>query len=73
MDAHNQVAPDEEFDWAARYQGALRTVPLATGALGIVGVLVNRLVSGVSTILHTVAFVAQRCRSGIRNLPDGCR
>lgn len=43
-----QIAPDEEFDWAARYEDKLRTVPLAAGALGIVGVLVNRLVSGVS-------------------------
>ena len=30
-----------------RYQGALRSIPLAAGALGICGVLVNRVVSGV--------------------------
>ncbi|KAK9909222.1 hypothetical protein WJX75_009014 [Coccomyxa subellipsoidea] len=46
-----QVAPDEEFDWAARYQGALRTVPLAAGALGILGVLVNRLLSGIAPVV----------------------
>ncbi|BDA41806.1 Protein COFACTOR ASSEMBLY OF COMPLEX C SUBUNIT B CCB4, chloplastic [Coccomyxa sp. Obi] len=45
------VAPDEEFDWAARYEGTLRTVPLAAGALGIVGVLVNRLVSGIAPVV----------------------
>ena len=42
-----QVAPDEEYDWALRYQGRLRALPLATGALGITAVLVNRLASGV--------------------------
>ncbi|CAL8460765.1 g296 [Coccomyxa elongata] len=47
----SQVAPDEEFDWAARYEGTLRTVPLAAGALGIVGVLVNRLVSGIAPVV----------------------
>jgi hypothetical protein len=55
MHTHSQVAPDEEFDWAARYQGALRTVPLAAGALGILGVLVNRLLSGVSKAGHPYA------------------
>ena len=43
-----QVKPDEEYDWAVRYQGALRSIPLAAGALGICGVLANRVVSGVS-------------------------
>ena len=42
-----QVPADEEFDWAARYQSALRSLPLAAGAAGLLGVLVNRLVSGV--------------------------
>ncbi len=41
---------DEEFDWAARYQSALRALPLAAGAAGLFGVLVNRLVSGVRII-----------------------
>lgn len=50
-----QVAPDEEFDWAARYQGALRALPLAAGALGIIGVLINRFVSGVSKAIHTLS------------------
>ena len=43
-----QVKPDEDYDWAMRYQGALRSIPLAAGALGICGVLANRVVSGVS-------------------------
>ena len=38
---------DEEFDWAARYQPALRALPLAAGGAGLVGVLLNRVVSGV--------------------------
>jgi hypothetical protein len=42
------VPPDEDFDWAVRFEGALRSVPLAAGALGIGGVLANRLASGVS-------------------------
>jgi hypothetical protein len=45
-----QVPADEEFDWAARYQSALRALPLAAGAAGLFGVLVNRLVSGVRII-----------------------
>ena len=42
-----QVAEDADFDWAARYEPVLRAVPLAAGGLGIVGVLANRLFSGV--------------------------
>lgn len=41
------MPPDEDFDWAVRFEGALRSVPLAAGALGIGGVLANRLASGV--------------------------
>ena len=44
---NTQVKPDEDYDWAVRYQGALRSIPLAAGALGICGVLANRVVSGV--------------------------
>ncbi len=40
---------DEEFDWAARYQPALRALPLAAGGTGLVGALLNRLLSGVLT------------------------
>ena len=42
-----QVPADEEFDWAARYQPALRALPLAAGGAGLVGALLNRLLSGV--------------------------
>lgn len=42
-----QVGADEEFDWAARYEPQLRALPLAAGGLGIAGVLLNRLFSGV--------------------------
>lgn len=48
---NTQVKPDEDYDWAVRYQGALRSIPLAAGALGICGVLANRVVSGVSGML----------------------
>jgi hypothetical protein len=47
-----QVAPDEQFDWAIRYQDALRAAPLVAGGLGIVAVLVNRLMSGVRSQYH---------------------
>ena len=43
-----QVVPDEEFNWAARYEEQLRALPLAAGATGIAGVLLNRLAGGVS-------------------------
>ena len=43
-----QVVPDEEFNWAARYETQLRALPLAAGATGIAGVLLNRLAGGVS-------------------------
>ena len=43
-----QVLPDEDFNWAARYEAQLRALPLAAGAAGIAGVLLNRLAGGVS-------------------------
>ena len=43
-----QVGDDEDFDWAARYEPILRALPLAAGGVGIAGVLLNRLFSGVS-------------------------
>ncbi|KAK9836014.1 hypothetical protein WJX81_006388 [Elliptochloris bilobata] len=49
--ASAEVKPDEEYDWAVRYEGALRSVPLAAGALGICGVLINRVVSGVAPVV----------------------
>lgn len=42
-----QIAPDEEYDWVVRYQSRIRVAPLIAGGVGIVGVLTNRLVSGV--------------------------
>lgn len=47
-----QVGTDEEFDWAARYEPLLRALPLAAGGLGIAGVLLNRLFSGVRSHQH---------------------
>jgi len=47
LDPASQVPADEEFDWAARYQPALRALPLAAGGAGLVGALLNRLLSGV--------------------------
>ena len=41
------MSADEEFDWAAKYEPLLRALPLAAGGLGIAGVLLNRLFSGV--------------------------
>lgn len=37
----------EEEDWVSRNLDTLRAVPLAAGALGVVGVLTNRVASGV--------------------------
>ena len=42
-----QAAPDEKFDWVIRYQSRIRVIPLIAGGLGILGVLANRLISGV--------------------------
>ena len=43
-----QVAPDEEYDWVVRYQSKIRLAPLLAGGVGILGVLANRVISGVS-------------------------
>lgn len=43
-----QVAPDEEYDWVVRYQSKIRLAPLLAGGIGILGVLANRVISGVS-------------------------
>lgn len=43
-----QVAPDEEYDWVVRYQSKIRLAPLVAGGVGILGVLANRVISGVS-------------------------
>ena len=40
--------PDVSFNFVARYQAVFRAMPLYTGGLGIVGILVNRILSGVS-------------------------
>ena len=42
-----QAAPDEKFDWVIRYQSRIRVIPLIAGGLGILGILANRLISGV--------------------------
>ena len=42
-----QAAPDEQFDWVIRYQSSIRVIPLIAGGVGILGVLANRLISGV--------------------------
>ncbi len=42
-----QAPPDSEFDAAARWEGALRALPLAAGAAGITLTLANRILSGV--------------------------
>ena len=42
-----QAAPDEKFDWVIRYQTKIRVVPLIAGGVGILGVLANRIISGV--------------------------
>ena len=42
-----QAAPDEKFDWVIRYQSRIRVIPLIAGGVGILGVLANRLISGV--------------------------
>ena len=39
--------PDVSFNFVARYQAAFRALPLYAGGVGIIGVLVNRIVSGV--------------------------
>lgn len=44
-----QSLPDAEFNPLARYESGLRTLPLAAGVAGIAGVLLNRVLSGVST------------------------
>ncbi len=44
-----QAAPDAEFNPLARFETGLRLLPLAAGAAGISGVLLNRVLSGVST------------------------
>lgn len=46
-----QALPDAEFDLLARFQGQLRALPLAAGAAGIAGTLLNRVLSGVSAQL----------------------
>lgn len=40
--------PDASYDFVARYQGAVRSLPLWGGALGFGGLLLNRAISGVS-------------------------
>jgi hypothetical protein len=47
-----QVAPDEEYDWVVRYQSKIRLAPLLAGGVGILGVLANRVISGVSSNHH---------------------
>ena len=42
-----QAAPDENFDWVIRYQSRIRVIPLIAGGIGILGVLANRIISGV--------------------------
>ena len=42
-----QVPPDSDFDAAARWEGVLRSLPLAAGAAGIGLTLANRILSGV--------------------------
>ena len=51
-----QVGGDDEFDWAAKYEPQLRALPLAAGGLGIAGVLLNRLFSGVR-----VYYLSSKC------------
>ena len=45
--------PDVSFNFVARYQAVFRALPLYAGGLGIVGVLVNRVISGVSEAAAT--------------------
>ena len=48
--------PDVSFNFVARYQAVFRALPLYAGGLGIVGVLVNRVISGVSEAAATQLF-----------------
>ena len=40
--------PDVTFSFVSQYQGAFRALPLYAGGMGIIGVLVNRVLEGVS-------------------------
>ncbi|CAK0745940.1 hypothetical protein CVIRNUC_001656 [Coccomyxa viridis] len=46
-----EAAPDEKFDWVIRYQSRIRVIPLIAGGLGILGVLANRLISGIAPVV----------------------
>ena len=64
-----QVKPDEDYDWAVGYQGALRSIPLAAGAMGICGVLANRVVSGVSAWMLCLASLAPLSDAALSAVP----
>ncbi|KAK9819684.1 hypothetical protein WJX72_001075 [[Myrmecia] bisecta] len=50
-----EVTPDEEYDIVARYESTLRALPLGIGALGIVGVLLNRTFSGIAPVVDATS------------------
>ena len=57
-----QAAPDEKFDWVIRYQSKIRVLPLIAGGIGIMGVLANRIISGVRLAFSPAPGSAQRCK-----------
>lgn len=43
------MSDDKQYDWVARYESIVRVVPLGIGAVGTVGVLLNRFLSQASS------------------------
>ena len=70
--AMTQAPPDAEFNPLARYEGALRILPLSVGITGIAGTLLNRVASGVGPTEVSADLVAL-LRTGSCPLVNMCK